>query len=189
MAGPTRPARPASVSEEDFRGLMSLFPSGVAVVTARDPAGVPRGVTCTSLSAVSLEPPLLLVCLHSRSGTLAAVRGTGRFAVNLLHHRGRAAAEVFASRSADRFADLDWAASPDAGLPWLHRHAHAVAECRVWDTREAGDHVVVFGVVGRVCADPASPLLYGRRQYRSWAQVRDADPLPTADPHSERTSR
>lgn len=171
MVRVARPEPRETASPDAFRSLMSLFPSGVAVVTAREVGGTPRGVTCTSLASVSLEPPLLLVCLHARSGTLAALRRTGAFAVNLLHHRGRGAAEVFASPVADRFAEVEWAPSPQDGLPWLSRHAHAVAECAVWDSRSAGDHVVVFGSVRRVHADPATPLLYGGRQYRSWAQA------------------
>ncbi|MGX7826232.1 flavin reductase family protein [Actinokineospora sp. 24-640] len=179
----TRPEPPETASPEAFRSLMSLFPSGVAVVTAREAGGTPRGVTCTSLASVSLDPPLLLVCLHALSGTLAALRRTGAFAVNLLHHRGRGAAEIFASPVTDRFARVEWAPGPDGGLPWLPQHAHAVAECEVWDSRAAGDHVVVFGSVRRVHTEPATPLLYGRRQYRSWAQI----PIP--DQQTERTRR
>jgi len=79
-------------STEDYRDLMCSFPTGVSVVTAADEDGRPWGLTCSSLSSVTLAPPTLLVCLASRSPVLAVARASGRFAVNLLHARAHATA-------------------------------------------------------------------------------------------------
>jgi flavin reductase (DIM6/NTAB) family NADH-FMN oxidoreductase RutF len=139
----------------EFRQLMGSFPTGVSVITTIGDGG-PRGMTCSSLTSVCLEPPILAVCLHTTSSTLSALTEIGRFAVNLLHARGERAAQVFASAVADRFALV----------------AFAIAECRVVSTTELGDHTVVFGQVGSVSQSSASPLVYGRRSFRSWDELR-----------------
>jgi flavin reductase (DIM6/NTAB) family NADH-FMN oxidoreductase RutF len=147
---------------------MSAFPSGVAVVTALDAQSRPRGMTCTSLSSVTVRPPTLLVCLNTASGTLAALLERGRFAVNLLHVRGRATAEVLSAPVPDRFARVDWRPSPVLGAPWLATDAFAVAECELGDTRLVGDHMVVFGVVVNIVRTEDTPLLYGMRRFAAW---------------------
>lgn len=146
---------------------MSSFPTGVAVVTAVDGAGEPHGMTCTSLTSVTVEPPTLLVCLDVRSGTLAAVRAGGWFAVNLLRDGARKTAELFAGPVPHRFRHVGSRPSPTAGVPWL-ADTVAAAECRVSRTVPAGDHEVVFGEVVAVACAGGSPLLYGRRQFSAW---------------------
>jgi flavin reductase (DIM6/NTAB) family NADH-FMN oxidoreductase RutF len=161
----------AEQSGEDatFRELMSRFPSGVTVVTTCARDGSPRGLTCTSLCGVSLRPPMLLACLGNESETLAVLLRNGAFAVNLLHAGGQAAAQVFASPIGDRFEQVTWERTSACGLPWLRSDAHAVAECLVVDTVQAGDHTVVFGEVDNVVTTPERPLLYGLRQYGVWS--------------------
>ncbi|WP_025359544.1 flavin reductase family protein [Kutzneria albida] len=153
----------------DYRTLMSAFPSGVSVITAVDADGHPHGLTCTSLSSVTLNPPTLLACLNTRSPALAALRAVGEFAVNLLHAKGQRAAEVFSSPVADRFSLLPWRRTERAGLPWLTEHAFAVAECAVSHIRVVGDHAVVFGEVHTVTQDQDRPLLYGLRRFTGWS--------------------
>ena len=159
---------PGYASTDEFRALMSDFPSGVAVVTALQPDGTPRGTTCSSLSSVTLSPPTLLVCLEGRSDTLDAIRAAGQFAVNLLHDCGRRAAETFAAKVPDRFARVGWRPAPGSGLPWLTEDTLALAECRVSGLLETGDHTVVLGRVTHVVRTPGAPLLYGRRQFSHW---------------------
>jgi flavin reductase (DIM6/NTAB) family NADH-FMN oxidoreductase RutF len=180
MAGPAAPVpatpslAPAAAGRlpagpADFRQLMGSFPTGVSVITATGDCG-PRGMTCSSLTSVCLEPPTLAVCLHTASSTLSALADSGRFAVNLLHARGAHAAQVFASAVSDRFALVDWQSSP-AGLPWLTEDAFAVAECQVVGSTVLGDHTVVFGEVSSVSHSPEPPLVYGRRSFRSWDEL------------------
>ncbi|NUT46715.1 MAG: flavin reductase family protein [Saccharothrix sp.] len=151
-----------------FRDLMSTFPSGLAVVTATDRDGRPHGFTCTSLCSVGVTPPTLLVCVSDRSGTLAVIRDRGRFAVNLLHSRGRHAAEVFSSGRPERFSALPWEPTGHLGLPHLVAHAHAVVECVVTGTTAASGHVVVLGEVAAMAHRQEPPLLYGLRRYATW---------------------
>ena len=156
------------VQLDDYRGLMSAFPTGVAVITAVDRAERPHGLTCTSLTSVTLNPPTLLVCLDLRSGTLAASRQCGRFAVNLLHARGRRAAEVFSSPTPDRFSQVAWQPSPWIRQPWLCDDAFALAECIVVEASIVGDHAVMFGEVVHVEQSADVPLLYGMRRFSGW---------------------
>lgn len=160
-------AEAAGADLADFRDFMSAFCTGVAVVTAFDDAGRPHGLTCTSLTSVTLEPPTLLVCLAADSGTLAAALQGGAFLVNLLQEQGRPAAEVFASRAADRFEQVAWRPSA-GGQPHLYADAFAAAECTVSRATALGDHVALFGQVVHVTGRPGNPLLYGMRRFSSW---------------------
>jgi len=158
-----------AVKADDFRELMAGFPSGISVLTTIDADGDPTGLTCTALCAVSLEPPLVLVCIHNGSRTLKAIADLRRFAVNLLHAQGRRAAEEFSGSGPDRFSAVQWAPLNEAGLPCLTEHAHAVAECVVASTTVAGDHTVVIAeVVGVERIDSRLPLVYGMREYVAW---------------------
>ncbi|MEU5553660.1 flavin reductase family protein [Micromonospora sp. NPDC047793] len=156
------PGRP---TPEAFRGFMSAYFTGVAVVTSVDAEGRPHGLTCNSLTSVTLDPPTLLVCLGEHSGTLGAVRDRAGFLVNLLHEGGRGAAELFASRAADRFDRVGWRENRSGGLPWLVDDAYAMAECTVADVKIVGDHAVVFGEVVAVQTTRGNPLLYGRHTF------------------------
>jgi flavin reductase (DIM6/NTAB) family NADH-FMN oxidoreductase RutF len=167
----TAPAHPV---EAGYRELMGAFPTGVAVVTTLDRQNRPRGLTCSSLSSVTLTPPTLLVCLSTHSGTLTALRERGTFALNLLHSRGRHAAEVFSKPSTvDRFDQIDWRPVAPDGLPWLVGDAFAVAECTVAGTFEVGDHTVVLGEVDGVRHNADVPLLYGLRTFSAWPSTDD----------------
>jgi flavin reductase (NADH) len=154
---------------EGFRAMMRGFPTGVAIVTTLDHTGRPAGLTCSSMCSVSLEPPMLLVCVRAASPTLAALLDRGRFAVNLLHGGAQAAAELFASGDPDRFRGVTWHVGDGDGGPHLGEDAHAVADCRISSSVRAGDHTVVFGKVYGVTLQPGRrPLLYGNRRYTPW---------------------
>ncbi len=131
-----------------MRRAMGRFATGVAVVTASHD-GVPHGMTVNSLTSVSLDPPLLLVCLATAARSTQAVLGAGVFAVSVLSARQEEIARRFATRGEDHFAGLDVAYG-------CHRTpvvpgALAHLECEVDRHLVAGDHVVVFGRVVAVC--------------------------------------
>jgi flavin reductase (NADH) len=152
-----------------FRSLMAGFPTGVAVITTFGPDREPRGMTCSSVCSVSVQPPTLLVCVRTDSPTLTGMLGSGEFTVNLLHHRARAVAELFASGDPDRFDRVEWVVSPVFGGPHLVRDAHAIADCRISRRQQVATHVVVFGEVMHVTLQPGGqPLMYGMRQYAAW---------------------
>jgi flavin reductase (NADH) len=158
-----------SVDTDRFREMMSKFPTGVSVITAVDRTGAPHGATCSSLSSVTLMPPTLLVCLQVDGATVRAIQETRRFAVNLLRYDSRRVAKIFASPGADRFAEVEWQALAQSGLPHLHRDAFAVADCGVTHELVIGDHVVMAGVPAGIRLSSGVPLLYGSRRFSSWA--------------------
>jgi flavin reductase (DIM6/NTAB) family NADH-FMN oxidoreductase RutF len=157
-----------AVSCEEFFAIMSAFPTGVAVVTTLDADGRPRGLTTNALCAVSADPPLLLVCVDKESRTLPALLHSRRFVVNFLAEQRDHLARVFASKADDKFADVAWEPGI-GGMPCLSEDSLAYAECETEQELEAGDHVVLTGlVVGGLAPDPDSvPILYFRRSYSS----------------------
>ena len=164
-----------------FRAIMGSFPSGVAVVTARNQRGEPRGMTVTACASVSLDPPLLLVCLATGAATRVAVTRTGVFAVNFLRSGQEAIAARFSQRRPDKFEQVPVRLGR-LGVP-LIVGALAVAECRVVREVPAGDHIVVIGAVAHGEADKGDPLVYHRRTYGRLASalpVAPVDDLRTA---------
>lgn len=153
---------------DGFRAMMGRFPTGVAVVTTIDVDGTPRGMTCSSVCSVTLEPPTLLVCLRNGSPTLDAILRSGTFAVNLLHDRAQSVAQLFASGDPDRFDSTEWVDDPTTAGPHLAGDAHTIADCAVTRAEPVGDHVVVFGEPHRVTEHHGPPLLYGLRSYHAW---------------------
>ncbi|MEU8028936.1 flavin reductase family protein [Streptomyces sp. NPDC049099] len=157
---------------DGFRTMMSGFPSGVSVVTTTGGDGAPRGMTCSSVCSVSLDPPTLLVCLRKGSPTLEAIIERGGFAVNLLHEGAREVAELFASGAPDRFHRVAWEQAADAAGPHLVGDSHTVADCDVVMSQPTGDHVTVFGEARLIThRHGRPPLLYGLRQFHSWPRI------------------
>ena len=172
---PSIVGRPRGVELEQFRGLMSAFPTGVAVITTIDADGEPRGMTANAVSSISARPPLLMVALDSRSGTLTDIERHGAFAVNILAGSGAEVSNRFARSATARFDGIAWDASDVArGVPILTEHTTAVAECMVDSMVGAGDHVVIFGriVAGRL--NDVAPLVYHQRVYADWAALAES---------------
>lgn len=156
-------------TSDDFRTMMRVFPTGVAIVTTTDLEGRPWGMTCSSMCSVTLTPPTLLICLRADSPTLAAIVVRGTFAVNLLHDDAQPAAELFASGDPCRFDRVTWHLDAGALGPHLQDDSLGIADCRVTKTLPIGDHEVVFGeAVGIGQTRGRSPLLYGFRRYSKW---------------------
>jgi flavin reductase (DIM6/NTAB) family NADH-FMN oxidoreductase RutF len=152
------------VSGSGFQSVMAGQPRSVVVVTTVDAAGEPHGVTCSTLCRVSLDPPLLLVCVANQSRTLEALRTKGFFAVNMLHEHGQDAARAFGGGVESQFRSVLWAPSVKGRLPLLIDDAHSVAECKVWSAVVAGDHTVVIGEVQAFeRLRPVRPLVVGPR--------------------------
>jgi flavin reductase (DIM6/NTAB) family NADH-FMN oxidoreductase RutF len=140
-----------------MRRTIGRFATGVAVVTVHD-GSEPHGMTVNSLTSVSLDPPLLLVCLTIGARTTDAVVQAGRFAVNILGARQEEIALRFARRGADHFNGLPLRYG-DHQVPVVPE-ALAHLECVVERHFEAGDHIVVIGEVRRVCDRAGAPLAF-----------------------------
>jgi flavin reductase (DIM6/NTAB) family NADH-FMN oxidoreductase RutF len=141
-----------------------MFATGVTIVTARDATGAPVGLTANSFNSVSLSPPLVLWSLSRTAGSMPAFERGSHYAINILAAEQHALAERFASKSADRFADLAFREGT-GGAPILDGAA-AVFECFNRSQYEEGDHVIFVGEVER-CSWRAGvpPLIFHGGRY------------------------
>ena len=144
---------------------MRVYPQGVTVVTTSTDDG-PRGLTVSSFTSVSLEPPLVLFSIAKSSGLHDLFRGSMAFAVNFLADDQMSVSDRFAGRtkSKDRFDGISFTRG-ETGSPII-RGVRAVLECRPWQTFEGGDHsVFVVEVVSAVTYGSKRPLVYYSQQY------------------------
>lgn len=148
-----------------LRDALGCFATGVTVVTAFAPDGRPIGLTANSFTSVSLDPPLLLVCIDRRAGSLPALEVAAGFAVNVLHIGQQPTSNRFARPGEDRFAETAWETG-EFGAPVLSG-ALAAFECRRHALHDGGDHVILVGEVLKARFEPRrDPLLYFRGKYR-----------------------
>ena len=148
------------LTQQVFRQVMSRLAGGVTVVTTLDSAHEPHGFTATAVCSVSLEPPLVLVCVEREAHTPGAIRASGRYAVNFLHSDDASASDRFAGSGEHKFAGVEWSAAPNGSpllpgvLAWL--------ECDVEQDVDAGDHTIFIGRVsaGNVERPDAAPLIH-----------------------------
>jgi len=150
-----------------FREACALFATGVAIATVRAQDGSPHGLTVTSFSAVSMFPPLVLICIDSECPFISHFRQGTHFSVNILSESQRDLSVTFATKPDARFEGVDWFAGV-TGAPVL-RGCLATLECRTASIVESGDHAIFVGEVEHASASGGKPLLYFYRDYRSLA--------------------
>ncbi len=143
-----------------FRKALGTFLTGVTVVATTQPDGEPRGFTANSFTSVSLDPPLVLICIARTASSYPVFAATDHFSVNILADTQADISSLFATRSADKFAMAAWRRGP-AGSPILDNVA-AWFDCRRHDLIEAGDHVILVGEVMGFDHKPLNPLGYCR---------------------------
>ncbi len=148
-----------------LRDAMGCFATGVTVVSALRADGIPVGLTANSFTSVSLDPPLLLVCIANSANSKAALESATTFAVNVLHIGQQPTSNLFARPAEDRFAETPW--EPGQHDVPLLLGALANFECRRHAIHEGGDHIILVGEVVRAKFDPRrDPLLYFNGKYR-----------------------
>lgn len=160
-----------AVEREVFRHVVGHFPSGVTVITATEEDGTRLGVTASAVSSLSLEPPMLLVCLHTKLHTQEVMARTGRFGVNVLGEDDGELAARFAAPVADRFAGLGLRTGR-AGSPLLDR-AIAAFDCIVEQHVSAGTHRVFLARVVEAVARDGTPLAYWRGEFGAFSPADD----------------
>jgi flavin reductase (DIM6/NTAB) family NADH-FMN oxidoreductase RutF len=151
------------VTAQEFRDGMALLAAPVTIVATCDASGRPWGFTASAVSALSLDPPLLLVGLARASSCHEAFRQAGAFTVSVLadHHTGLA--ETFATSGIDRFEGAGPIHHAD-GLPYVH-DAIGHYRCSMVQQTEVGDHVLVIGAVTDVTAHGGRPLVRFQRRF------------------------
>ena len=153
-----------AIEEAEFRRVLGHFATGVAVLAARDGHNPPRGLTANAITSVSLEPPLVLVCVERTADTHDVIAAAESFAISVLRESGEALARRFATYDAAVKFDGVAYRSEVTGAPILEG-ALAWVDCRLWASYDGGDHTIFVGLVVGGGAEEGSPLLYFRGGY------------------------
>jgi flavin reductase (DIM6/NTAB) family NADH-FMN oxidoreductase RutF/pimeloyl-ACP methyl ester carboxylesterase len=148
-----------------FRDALGCFATGVTIITAMGSDGKPIGLTANSFTSVSLDPPLLLVCIANNAGSAPILRDVERFAVNVLQIGQQPTSNRFAGKDEDRFAATPWEVG-EFGTPVLTGSLSSF-ECERNALHDGGDHFILVGRVLKAMFEPRrDPLLYFRGKYR-----------------------
>ncbi|UXX82242.1 flavin reductase family protein [Roseovarius pelagicus] len=161
----TEPVPMAEADKRALRDAFGSFATGVTVLTTVQEDGTPRGFTANSFTSVSLDPPLLLICVAKTAHSCCTFCSAPYFAVNILSEDQRDVSGLFASRAPDKFDQVDWHSGPE-GVPILPASLCSFV-CTHHAQMDAGDHVVVVGRVISFEMRGGAPLGYHRGSYFS----------------------
>jgi flavin-dependent trigonelline monooxygenase, reductase component len=149
----------AGEAEASLRTVMARFPTGVTIVATTSADGTPVGLTVNAFTSVSLEPPLILICINREANTHDQLIGAASFTVNILSAAQVAVAMRFAKRPSEgRFEGVAWSAAP-SGHPVLAGSA-AWLDCAIHEVIGAGDHSIVLARPIAVGLGDDMPLLF-----------------------------
>ena len=151
-----------------FRRALGQFATGITVVTARDEAGVDQGMTVSAFCALSLNPPLVLVCIGHDATLAPTLAAATHFGVSVLGESQEALSRHFADSVATRFEGVKHVRGL-TGVPLL-ASAAVQLECRVAARFPGGDHTIVIGEVVSASADGGAPLLHHQGAYHRLAE-------------------
>jgi len=165
------------MGQRRFRDAMGLFATGVTLLTTRAPDGSDHGITANSVTSVSLDPLLLLVCVEHASRLHAALLASGTWAVSVLGHDAEQLSRRLARRghdTADVLAGVPHARGPETGALVLS-DALSTFECRTAAAHPGGDHTALIGEVLAVETPrpDAPPLAWHRGRYTALAEHPD----------------
>ena len=152
-----------SVSPDEFRAVLGRFPSGVTVVTTKGANGSDEGMTVSAFCSLSLDPPLILICIEKSASAYQALTSADGFVVNVLSDKQEQTGRRFSIVDIERFEGVGFTRSAN-GYAILD-DVLAVIECRRIALHEAGDHTIIVGEVEATRAENGSPLLYYRGGY------------------------
>lgn len=161
-----KPSLPLSDTEKRaIRDAFGCFATGVTVVTTRQDDGTPRGFTANSFTSVSLDPPLLLVCIAKQAHSCPVFTSSDHFAVNILSEDQKALSNLFASRAEDKFQQASWRPGV-ADMP-VFEDSLASFVCSRENVVDAGDHIILLGRIIDHTSKAGQPLGYLRGNYFS----------------------
>lgn len=154
----------SGIGKDEFRRALSRFASGVTIVTTREGSGRLHGITVSSFASVSLEPPLILVCIEKTTGSHRALLESEFFVVNILAEGQDELSNRFASQIADKFDGVDFRTG--IGEVPVLSDALVALECRLAYAHEGGDHTIFVGSVEKSSVTNENPLVYWHGNYR-----------------------
>ena len=154
----------APVASDEFRRACGRFATGITIASVLDAGGAPHGLTVNSFASVSLDPPLILICLGHDVSVIDHFRAASNFGINVLTESQRDLSERFARKGQGRFDGLEWHAGT-TGVPLL-AGVLAALECRTSHRFTAGDHDIFVGEMVAARVADGEPLIYFASQYR-----------------------
>ena len=152
------------IGKDEFRAALGRFPSGVTIVTTKDASGRFHGITVSAFSSVSLEPPMILVCIEKTTGSHYAFHESEFFVVNILAEGQENLSNHFASQIPDKFDGVDYRFGIGE-IPVLE-DAFVTLECRLAYAHEGGDHTIFVGLIEKSEIKDENPLVYWHSKYR-----------------------
>lgn len=163
----------SALTRRELRDMFALFPTGVAIVTARGLNDDLIASTVSSFSSVSLEPPLVLFSMARASKSFEGWQAAHSFAVNILAEDQRSLSARFASSADDKWSGISSIVCETSGLPLLDG-ALGFFHCRTWARYDGGDHLIIVGEVIRAARlSTKKPLIFAASRY-----ARLADDVP-----------
>jgi len=152
-----------------LRQAFSCFPSGVTAFCGLV-AGSPEGMAASSFTTVSLDPPLVSVCMAKTSTTWPKLAGLARFGLSVLAGEHGSIARALASKNGDRFSQVDWTAT-EHGAVFVHG-ATLWLECALFNRVEAGDHeIVILRIVSLAAYPDVTPMIFHRSSFHELART------------------
>ena len=152
-----------AIGGEEFREALRNWASGVTVVTAKDRSGNLHGITVSAFTSVSLQPPLVLICIDKFTGSHYAFAESPYFVVNILSDEQEFLSRQFATPLRDKFDNIEFEETSN-GVPILPG-ALCNLECRLVLSYEGGDHTIFIGEIEKAVTREGKPLLYFQGNY------------------------
>jgi flavin reductase (DIM6/NTAB) family NADH-FMN oxidoreductase RutF len=156
------------IDPKELRRLMGQFATGVTIITTRDDTGRPYGLTANAFTSLSLDPPLVLICIDRKAETFSHFYTARAFVVNVLTEEQTELSARFAKSGGFKFEGLAFETNA-AGVPILDGTL-AHLECVLTETYEAGDHVIHVGRVENFAIRGGRPLLFFQGRYGQLAR-------------------
>ena len=152
-----------------LRGVFGCFPSGVTAICALV-EGVPLGIVASSYTSVSMDPPLVSVCIGSTSSTWPRLRHSAKFGINVLAEGQGELCRQLAGKEVDRFAGVDFNTTSDGAV--LMSESATWLECSIHSELDAGDHTIVLFEIHEVSREPHKlPLVFHASKFRQLAEA------------------
>jgi flavin reductase (DIM6/NTAB) family NADH-FMN oxidoreductase RutF len=160
-----QPAREImAIEPQELRRVMSHFATGVTVITTKDGAGNPTGLTANAFMSLSLDPPLVLISVDKSATCYSCFETNNGFTVNFLGEDQEEISRRFATKGADKFAGLQWHLGSN-GAAMIDGAIGHVA-CKITECHDGGDHTIVVGEIIDVSATGDRPLLFFKGKYQ-----------------------
>jgi flavin reductase (DIM6/NTAB) family NADH-FMN oxidoreductase RutF len=153
-----------AIETQELRRVMGHFATGVTVITTTDQSGNPNGLTANAFMSLSLSPPLVLISVDKGATCYGCFALQNGFTVNFLSEDQEEISRRFATKGADKFADLKWHAGSNGAA--IIDGALGFVECKITEAHDGGDHTIVIGEIINVQATGDRPLLFFKGKYQ-----------------------